>query len=147
MTKVPKTKDFPHDGKIYRHLSDKRTFMRYIIVLIVLMALCSLTPSIWAAKPLLLSSAGNTSSLVDPSQTTLTTTPSIASFLSNSWMPPSALNASVNNTSVNNTTTTTANNVVALAGESRLQFLRDDWTPNTPVQVIPTTPFKLHQMN
>jgi hypothetical protein len=103
-------------------------------------------PSMWAAKPILLSSSDNTAPLTNPAQTALVTTPSISSFLSNSWMPPSALNASVN-TTANNSTTTTASNVVAVAGESRLQFLQDDWTPSTAVEVVPATPFKLHQMN
>ena len=159
MTEVSEVKDFPHDGKIYRHLSDKRTSMRYIIVLIALMALGGLLPSMWAAEPLLLSEKA--APLADPAETSLITTPSISSFLSNSWTPPSATNASVN-TSLNNNSTTvldttaapvyssgTANKdgVVAWTGESRFQFLQDDWTPSTPVEVIQTTPFKMHQMN
>ncbi|HSD56730.1 MAG TPA: hypothetical protein VLB04_01005 [Methanotrichaceae archaeon] len=142
--------------------------MRYIIVLIALMALCGLMPSMWAqtqdpqqasslSTPVGLSSKA--APLADPAETALTTTPSIASFLSNSWVPPSALNESVN-ASLNNTTvldTTAApvftasaankNGVVAWTGESRFQFLQDSWTPDTPVDVIQTTPFKLHQMN
>jgi zona occludens toxin (predicted ATPase) len=119
--------------------------MRYIIVLIALLALCSLMPSIWAEKPFLVSSSENATTPSAPQEeTALTTTPSIAAFLSNSWMPPSALNASVN-ASVNNSTIT--NNVVAVAGESSLQFLQDSWTPSTQVEVIPTTPFKMHELN
>ncbi len=159
MTVVSEIKDCPHDGKIYRHLSDKRISMRYIIVLIALMALCSLMPSMWAAQPLLLSEKA--APLAAPAQTSLVTTPSISSFLSDSWTPPSATNASVNTSLNNNSTTildTTAapiytsgtankNGVVAWTGESRFQFLQDDWTPSTPVEVIQTTPFKQHQMN
>ncbi len=141
--------------------------MRYIIVLIALLALCSLTPMMWAQDPQQASSVStpvglskNLAPLADPAETSLVTTPSISAFLSNSWVPPSALNASAN-TSLNNTTrldttavpplyTASAANkdgVVAWAAESRFQFLQDDWTPSTPVEVIQTTPFKMHQMN
>ena len=159
MTAVSEVKDFPHDGKIYRHLSDKRAFMRYIIVLIALMALCGLMPLMWAQQPATVGLSDKAAPLADPAETALTTTPSIASFLSNSWAPPSALNETVN-ASLNNTTVldTTAvpiytasaankNGVVAWTGESRFQFLQDSWTPSTPVDVIQTTPFKQHQMN
>jgi hypothetical protein len=159
MTEVSEIKDFPHDGKIYRHLSDKRTFMRYIIVLIALMALSGLMPSMWAQQPASVGLSENAAPLADPAETSLITTPSMAAFLSNSWMPPSAINESVNATS-NNTTvldttaapvyssgTANKDGVVAWTGESRFQFLQDDWTPSTPVEVIQTTPFKMHQMN
>ena len=160
MTAISEIKDFPHDGKIYRYLSDKRAIMRYIIVLIALMALCGLMPSMWAQQPgATVGLSENAAPLADPAETALTTTPSMASFLSNSWVPPSALNESVN-ASLNNTTvldTTAApiftasaankDGVVAWTGESRFQFLQDSWTPSTPVDVIQTTPFKLHQMN
>lgn len=144
--------------------------MRNIIVLIALLALCSLMPSIWAqtqdpqqasslSTPVGLST--KPAPLGDPAQTALTTTPSIAAFLSNNWVPPSALNASIN-TSQNNTTSrldtsavppvysaSAANKdgVVAWTGESRFQFLQDSWTPSTPVEVIQTAPFKRHQLN
>jgi hypothetical protein len=92
MTEVSEIKDFPHDGKIYRHLGDKRAFMRYIIVLIALMALSGLMPSMWAQQPgATVGLSENAAPLADPAETALTTTPSIASF-SNSWAPPSALN-------------------------------------------------------
>lgn len=165
MNAVSEIKDLSHDGKIYRSLSDNRTSMRYIIVLIALMALGALLPSIWAAQP---ASVGSTvglsekaAPLADPAQTALTTTPSMAAFLSNSWIPPSITNASIN-TSLNNNSTTildttvaptyyaeaaNKDGVVAWTGESRFQFLQDDWTPDTAVEVIQLTPYRLHQMN
>jgi hypothetical protein len=165
MNAVSKIKDLSHDGKIYRYLSDNRTSMRYIIVLIALMALCGLMPLMWAQQESSLSApvglSDKAAPLADPAQTSLTTTPSIAAFLSNSWIPPSATNASIN-TSLNNNSTTildtiaaptytasaaNKDGVVAWTGESRFQFLQDDWTPSTAVEVIQLTPYKLHQMN
>lgn len=166
MNAVSEIKDLSHDGKIYRYLSDNRTSMRYIIVLIALMALGALLPSIWAAPlPASVGSAVGLSDkaapLADPAQTALTTTPSMAAFLSNSWIPPSITNASIN-TSLNNNSTTildttvaptyyaeaaNKDGVIAWTGESRFQFLQDDWTPDTAVEVIQLTPYRLHQMN
>ncbi len=124
------------------------------------MALCAFLPSIWAAPqaPVLLDKSAP---LADPAQTSLTTTPSISAFLSNNWVPPSITNASVNNSLNNNSTTVldtsvppvytasapNKNGVVAWTGESRFQFLQDDWTPSTPVEIIQIAPYKKGQMS
>lgn len=138
--------------------------MRYIIVLIALLTLGVLLPSMWAQQPASVGSPVGLSSkaapLAKPSETALITTPSISSFLGDDWMPPSAINAT--NTSLNNNSTavvdTTAapiytamaankDGVVAWTGESRFQFLQDDWTPSTPVEVIQTAPYTKHKMS
>ena len=36
---------------------------------------------------------------------------------------------------------------VAWTGESIYQFLENSWTPSTPIETFPQSPFKLHQMN
>ncbi len=140
--------------------------MRIIIALIALMALGALLPSMWAqdetttlAAPKGLSD--KTAPQAEEPENALLTTPSVASFLSNSWVPPSSTNASIN-TSLNNNTTSiidtsaaptytaaTANKdgVIAWTGESRFQFLQDDWTPNTPIEVIHTAPYTKHRMS
>jgi hypothetical protein len=36
---------------------------------------------------------------------------------------------------------------VAWTGESIYQFLEENWTPSTPIETFPQSPFKMHQMN
>jgi len=36
---------------------------------------------------------------------------------------------------------------VAWTGESIYQFLNDAWSPSTPIETYPQSPYKLHQMN
>lgn len=139
--------------------------MRYIIVLIALLTLGVLLPSIWAQLPASVGSpiglSNRTAALAEPAETSLVTTPSIAAFLDNNWVPPSATNASLNASFNNNTTTldTTAaptftaqaankEGVVPWTGESIFQFLEDSWTPGTTtIEVQSGFGYKKHQMN
>lgn len=139
--------DGADDGKIYAHPGYNFHNMRLIVVALIAM--------------LALISAGsaqlNESTVVKPAQTTIDTTSSIASFLSDNWTPapyatqtaqqpvsakktgfllPSTVgvNATANNTAANNTTANaTANNATAYAAaatsDTATQFLSDNYVP------------------
>lgn len=161
-----------NDGKIYGHLRDNAGIMRHIIVvLIALMALCSFVPLIWAAPaaPVLLEKPAP---LADPAQTSLITTPSMASFLNDSWVPSTFVPPTITALTPNkqgylaNTTygaydflndtwvapsasspiyyaqAPKKDGTLAYTGESIYQFLQDNWTSSTPVEVIQTAPYK-----
>lgn len=151
--------------------------MRHIIlVLIALVALSGLMPAI-IAKPVL----NNTlASSPESAENSLLTTPTMAAFLNDSWIPSSyrpdyftavssqkKWNGTLQNATYANYAFLTDNSYVApgptspvynavapgkdgyvkWTGESIYQFLDSAWTPNTPVEVIQTGVYKMHQMN
>lgn len=150
------------------------TMRQVIIVLIALLALSIFMPTMWAKSP---GTAGvlinSNPSLTAPADTPLLTTPTMADFLNDSWMPSSFVAPTINATDAlkngtpkgttyaiydfaNDKVSTTpsykavaTNNAVSGSGEqSILNVLGPDYSPATAdVQVIPTAPYKLHQMS
>jgi hypothetical protein len=144
--------------------------MRHIIaVLIALLALSLFIPSTWALPSLLLSTANQTQPTTPEPETSLVTTPTIASFLSDTWTPssyvPNVYTAAVANKQgyVANTTENIADFINGTQPTSVVtsmegiyddpstgyltQFLDPNWTPSTVTELQSTPDFKLHQMN
>jgi len=154
--------------------------MRHIILaLIALVAVGCLIPSITAepAKPVLIPKLAQTA---EPAENSLLTTPSMAAFLNDSWVPSTytpdvftsvssqkVWNGTLKNATYANYEFLTNNSYMAPSatspvytavsagkdglvkwtGESIYQFLDNGWTPDTPVEVIPTGAYKKHQMS
>lgn len=139
--------------------------MRHIIlVLIALIALVGLMPGGMSKDP----APFDTPNINEAGDASLLTTPSIAAFLNDSWAPtpfvaptassPLYTKKSPSNNTTNttyaiydflknetNTSTNASTNATldayTVKGGSIYQFLKDNWTPSTPVEVIKSTPF------
>lgn len=113
--------------------------MRQImIVLIAILALSLLTPTIWAVQPLLVSSPKNLTIshgkdyLLDPAQMTLVTTPSIAAFLGENWIPGIAQNYTYGFSPLNIYSSQPGN---IEAPGSIIEFMGQNWTSTQPVVI------------
>ncbi len=151
-------------------MNNAGTMRHVVIVIIALLALSIFMPTIWAKSTgslLLNSTTPKTTSAYTP----VITTPSMAAFLNDSWVPssfvPPTINATLalkNGTLKNSTysiydfandnwmpqtaSAVAANNAPSGKGPSDIyQVLNSDWTPATPVTVVQTSPYKMHQMN
>jgi len=141
--------------------------MRHIILaLIALIALVGLMPGGMSKDP----APFDIPNIKDAGDATLLTTPSIAAFLNDSWAPTpfvaptasaplytkrSPSNNTTNTTyaiydflqnKTNATTNATLDNYMVRGG-SIYQFLKDNWTPSTPVEVIQTAPYTKGKMS
>ena len=155
------------DGKLYGYLMDNANLMRHIIlVLIALVALVGLVPSGMSKDP----APFEMTTTLKEGQTSLLVTPSQAAFLNDSWTPTpfkapyaseplftkKALSNNTTNTTyaiydflqndTNATTNATFSNYT-VAGGNIYEFLKDDWTPSTEVEVIKTAPFTKGKMS
>lgn len=141
--------------------------MRHImLVLIALIALVGLMPGGMSKDP----APFEMTTFREAGDATLLTTPSIAAFLNDSWAPtpfvaPTASAPLYTKKSLSNNTTNTTyaiydflqnetnatNNVTLdnymVKGGSIYQFLKDNWTPSAPVEVIKTAPFTKGKMS
>jgi hypothetical protein len=126
------------DGKLYGYLRDNANPMRHIIlVLFALLALGGMLPATIAAPvaPVLLN---NPSAMPEPAQSALTTTPSMAAFLNDSWTPstfvaPLASQATgvQRNMTRNNTTMKSSNYAI-------YDFLNDNYASSAAASPIYT---------
>ena len=73
--------------------------------------------------------------------TTANSTYAIYDFLNSDITAPSATSP------VFTATAAGKDKTIAWTGESIYQFLENSWTPSTPIETFPQSPFKLHQMN
>ena len=141
--------------------------MRHImLVLIALIALVGLMSAGMSKDP----APFEMTTIREAGDASLLTTPSIAAFLNDSWKPtpfvaPSASAPLYKKKSFSNNTTNTTyaihdflkneTNITTNAtldnymvkGGSIYQFLKDNWTPSTPVEVIQTAPFTKGKMS
>lgn len=155
------------DGKLYGYLLDNADLMRHImLVLIALIALVGLMPGGMGKDP----APFEMTTINEAGDSSLLTTPSIAAFLNESWAPtgfvaPSASaplykKKSLSNNTTNSTyaiydflknDTNTTNNATLdnymVKGGSIYQFLKDNWTSSTPVEVTTTAPFTKGKMS
>lgn len=146
---------------------DNADFMRHIILaLIALIALAGLMSSGISKDP----APFEMPNIDEKGDASIRTTPSIAAFLNDSWVPSSFVAPSYpstpkytkkspsNNTTDTtyaiydflNDTTNTTNTTLAtytVEGGSIYQFLKDNWTSSTPVEVITVTPFTKGKMS
>ena len=137
-----------------------------MLVLIALIALVGLMPGGMSKDP----APFEMTTFREAGDATLLTTPSIAAFLNDSWAPtpfvaPTASAPLYTKKSLSNNTTNTTyaiydflqnetnatNNVTLdnymVKGGSIYQFLKDNWTPSAPVEVIKTAPFTKGKMS
>jgi hypothetical protein len=156
-------------------MQDNADIMRHILmVIIALLALNIFIPSIWAQSVTPFLITGNQSQTTTP-DVGITTTPSIAAFLNDSWVPSSFVPPTVsapytplgqnatsstyniydflNNSwvpSSSNYQDAAANNypITGLQGPSAIyQVLNPDWTQSTQVAAtVPNPGYKMHQM-
>ena len=146
---------------------DNADFMRHIILaLIALIALAGLMSSGMSKGP----APFEMTSINENGDASLLATPSIAAFLNDSWMPSSFVAPSYssapqytkkspsNNTTnttyaaydfLNDTNATTNTSLAAytVEGGSIYQFLKDNWTPSTPIEVITVDPLTKGKIN
>jgi hypothetical protein len=151
--------------------------MRHIIlVLIALIALSGFVPASMAA-PAPVKLVDKLSGMADPAEESLLTTPTMASFLNDSWLPSTfvapvevATDRQKNGTLKNSTydiydflnggkpqpkatspiytaSAATKDKGIAWTGESIYQFLDPIWKPTATVEVYTENVFKMHQMN
>ncbi len=156
-------------------MQDNADIMRHVIIVIIaLLALSIFMPTIWAKNTgsLLVNATAPQST---QAYTPVLTTPSVADFLNDSWVPSSFVPPTITAVAQNkkgyvaNTTysiydfandtyappeTTTPNYLAVAANNQKAgtgsgdiyQVLNPNWTPATPTAVITTSPYKMHQM-
>ena len=146
---------------------DNAGLMRHIIlVLIALIALVGLMPGGMSKDP----APFDNGEINDAGDESLLTTPSIAAFLNDSWAPtpfvaplasaPLYAKKSFSNNTTNSTyaildflqndtnnATNTSLATYMIEGGNIYQFLKDDWNPSTPVEVITGTPYTQGKMS
>ncbi len=158
------------DGKLYSYLMENAGLMRHImLVLIALIALVGLMPCGISKDP----APFEMTTYNEAGDASLLTTPSIAAFLNDTWAPtpfvaptasaPLYTKKSPSNNTTNTTyaiydflqnetnATTNATNATLdnymVRGGSIYQFLKDNWTSSTPVEVIKSAPFTKGKMS
>jgi len=100
----------------------------------------SWTPTPFAA-PLASQAVGTLKNMTRNNTTQKSSTYSIYDFLNDNYTSPSIQSPTYSAAAAGKDMT------VAWTGESIYDFLKDTWSPSSPVQTFDQTPYKMHQMN